>query len=144
MEQVRPRWRHFPKNAKSTQMSETTHVDIALSNGFALPKITAVIEVFQYANSLTLSRLSSPARYNVSLLPADGHDQRRPDEPPRKISLSLSGITSNAPCQSALSNSTVIRSWGRGCDVYFVQAEPHRSAIKQSACARQHTYYAKS
>ena len=54
------------------QTSETTRVDVALFNGFALPKVAAIIEIFQKANALSVSPRSGSARYDVSLLSASG------------------------------------------------------------------------
>ncbi|AXL49563.1 AraC family transcriptional regulator [Paraburkholderia caffeinilytica] len=56
----------------STQASAMTRVDIALFNGFALPKVAALIEIFHKANALAASQRSGRARYDVSLLSASG------------------------------------------------------------------------
>ncbi len=56
----------------ATQTSEMTRVDIALFNGFALPKIAALMEIFQKANALIASQRSDRAHYDVSLLSAGG------------------------------------------------------------------------
>ncbi|WP_115776463.1 GlxA family transcriptional regulator [Paraburkholderia caffeinilytica] len=60
------------QSSVATQTSEMTRVDIALFNGFALPKIAALIEIFQKANALIASQGSGRARYDVSLLSAAG------------------------------------------------------------------------
>lgn len=49
-----------------------TRVDIALFNGFALPKVAALIEIFHKANALAASQRSGRARYDISLLSAAG------------------------------------------------------------------------
>ncbi|WP_144107888.1 GlxA family transcriptional regulator [Paraburkholderia sp. BCC1886] len=49
-----------------------SRVDIALFNGFALPKIAALIEIFHKANALSASQRGGRARYDVSLLSAAG------------------------------------------------------------------------
>ncbi|EIF35650.1 transcriptional regulator containing an amidase domain and an AraC-type DNA-binding HTH domain [Burkholderia sp. Ch1-1] len=49
-----------------------TRVDIALFNGFALPTVAAIIEIFQKANSLVAAQRSGRTRYDVSLLSAAG------------------------------------------------------------------------
>jgi transcriptional regulator GlxA family with amidase domain len=64
--------RGLRQSAVRTQTGEITRVDIALFNGFALPKVAAIIEVFQKANALGISHRSSRARYDVSLLSAAG------------------------------------------------------------------------
>jgi transcriptional regulator GlxA family with amidase domain len=55
-----------------SQTNALTRVDIALFNGFALPKVAALIEIFQRANSLVAAPQSGRARYDVSLLSAAG------------------------------------------------------------------------
>jgi transcriptional regulator GlxA family with amidase domain len=60
------------QSSVATQTSETTRVDIALFNGFALPKIAALIEIFQKANALIASQQSGRAHYDVSLLSSAG------------------------------------------------------------------------
>jgi len=60
------------QSAVGSQTEEVTRVDIALFNGFALPKVAAIIEIFQKANALGVSQQSSRARYDVSLLSASG------------------------------------------------------------------------
>ncbi|MFT4068071.1 GlxA family transcriptional regulator [Paraburkholderia sp.] len=64
--------RDSQQSAVSKQADETTRVDIALFNGFALPKVAAIIEIFQKANAMGVSQQSSRARYDVSLLSAAG------------------------------------------------------------------------
>jgi len=54
------------------QTNALTRVDIALFNGFALPTVAALIEIFQRANSLVDATRSGPTRYDVSLLSAAG------------------------------------------------------------------------
>jgi hypothetical protein len=44
--------RYSRLTTEPTQVGATTRVDIELFNGFALPKVAAIIEVFQKANSL--------------------------------------------------------------------------------------------
>jgi transcriptional regulator GlxA family with amidase domain len=66
----------LPRNSRQSavpmQTSALTRVDIALFNGFALPKVAAIIEIFQKANSLAATQRSGRARYDVSLLSAAG------------------------------------------------------------------------
>ncbi|MFT4068073.1 GlxA family transcriptional regulator [Paraburkholderia sp.] len=50
----------------------TTHVDIVLFNGFALPKIAAIIEIFQRANAMAVSQTGGAPPYDVNLLSAAG------------------------------------------------------------------------
>jgi transcriptional regulator GlxA family with amidase domain len=50
----------------------TTHVDIVLFNGFALPKIAAIVEIFQRANAIAVSQNGGHPLYDVSLLSASG------------------------------------------------------------------------
>ncbi|MFM0239109.1 helix-turn-helix domain-containing protein [Paraburkholderia phytofirmans] len=59
------------QSAMRTQTRELTRVDIALFNGFALPKVAAIIEIFQKANAFGASQQLHP-RYDVSLLSAAG------------------------------------------------------------------------
>ncbi|WP_260433877.1 GlxA family transcriptional regulator [Burkholderia sp. Bp8998] len=49
-----------------------TRVDIALSNGFALHDVAAIIEIFHRASALTASRRSGESRYDVALVSAAG------------------------------------------------------------------------
>ncbi|CAB3696266.1 GlxA family transcriptional regulator [Paraburkholderia rhynchosiae] len=72
MELVQTLPRYLRHNIESTQTSEVTHVDIALFNGFALPKIAAIIEVFQKANAVTAAQRPGGIYYDVSLLSAGG------------------------------------------------------------------------
>jgi transcriptional regulator GlxA family with amidase domain len=60
------------QSSVATQTGEMTRVDIALFNGFTLPKIAALMEIFQKANALIASRRSGRAHYDVSLLSAGG------------------------------------------------------------------------
>ncbi|MDQ7982038.1 helix-turn-helix domain-containing protein [Paraburkholderia sp. SARCC-3016] len=53
-------------------VDRTTRIDIALFNGFALPGIAAIIEVFQKANALVSPRPIGRSRYDVSLWSAAG------------------------------------------------------------------------
>ncbi|PTB24413.1 AraC family transcriptional regulator [Paraburkholderia caribensis] len=47
-------------------------IDIALFNGFSLPDMAAIIEVFQKANALVQQQRATQAHYEVSLLSASG------------------------------------------------------------------------
>ncbi|RQS35520.1 helix-turn-helix domain-containing protein [Burkholderia sp. Bp8992] len=49
-----------------------TRVDIALSNGFALHDVAAIIEIFHKASVLSASRPSGEVRYDVALVSAAG------------------------------------------------------------------------
>jgi len=60
------------QSAVPMQTNAVTRVDIALFNGFALPTVAAIIEIFQKANSLIAAQRSGRARYDVSLLSAAG------------------------------------------------------------------------
>ncbi len=60
------------QSAVPMQTNALTRVDIALFNGFALPTVAAIIEIFQKANSLVASQRPGRARYDVSLLSAAG------------------------------------------------------------------------
>ncbi|ABE36965.1 helix-turn-helix domain protein [Paraburkholderia xenovorans LB400] len=66
----------LPRNSRQSavpaQTTTLTRVDIALFNGFALPSVAAIVEIFQKANSLVAARRSGHARYDVSLLSAAG------------------------------------------------------------------------
>ncbi|TGT19392.1 AraC family transcriptional regulator, partial [Mesorhizobium sp. M3A.F.Ca.ET.174.01.1.1] len=46
MELIETLPRCTPQNSESAHKTEVAHVDIALFNGFALPKVAAIIEVF--------------------------------------------------------------------------------------------------
>jgi transcriptional regulator GlxA family with amidase domain len=59
-------------SAVPMQTSALTRIDIALFNGFALPTVAALIEIFHRANSLVAAPQSGRARYDVSLLSAAG------------------------------------------------------------------------
>jgi transcriptional regulator GlxA family with amidase domain len=61
-----------PQSAVVTQANDITRVDIALFNGFALPEVAAIIEIFQQANALSAPQRSGRTRYDVSLLSASG------------------------------------------------------------------------
>ncbi|HEX7911439.1 MAG TPA: helix-turn-helix domain-containing protein [Paraburkholderia sp.] len=60
------------QSAVPIQTNVLTRVDIALFNGFALPTVAAIIEIFQKANSLVAAQRPGRARYDVSLLSAAG------------------------------------------------------------------------
>lgn len=60
------------QSAVVTQANDITRVDIALFNGFALPKVATIIEIFQKANALVGVQRSGHTRYDVSLLSAPG------------------------------------------------------------------------
>ncbi|SFU24832.1 GlxA family transcriptional regulator [Paraburkholderia aspalathi] len=60
------------QSAVATQANDITRVDIALFDGFALPKVAAIIEIFQRANALVAAQRSGRTRYDVSLLSASG------------------------------------------------------------------------
>ncbi|WP_168791598.1 helix-turn-helix domain-containing protein [Paraburkholderia aromaticivorans] len=60
------------QSAVRTPTRQMTRVDIALFNGFALPKVAAIIEIFQKANAFGASQQLRRARYDVSLLSAAG------------------------------------------------------------------------
>ena len=72
MEQVHTLPRCSRQSAVGTQANDITRVDIALFNGFALPKVAAIIEIFQKANALVAAQRSGRTRYDVSLLSASG------------------------------------------------------------------------
>ncbi|WP_025597695.1 GlxA family transcriptional regulator [Burkholderia sp. WSM2230] len=71
MELIETLPRCTPQSIDSTQKTEVAHVDIALFNGFALPKVAAIIEVFHKANALTASHRNGRV-YDISLLSASG------------------------------------------------------------------------
>ncbi|MFT4068087.1 GlxA family transcriptional regulator [Paraburkholderia sp.] len=50
----------------------TTRVDIVLFNGFELPEVAVLIEIFSKANALAVSQGSARARYDISLLSSEG------------------------------------------------------------------------
>lgn len=52
--------------------TNTKHIGIALFNGFALPDVASVIEIFQSANTQNDAGESRGTRYEVSLLSASG------------------------------------------------------------------------
>ncbi|RKF51026.1 GlxA family transcriptional regulator [Paraburkholderia fungorum] len=72
MERVLTLPRSSRQGAMPTLANAMTRVDIALFNGFALPKVAALIEIFHKANVLNASQRSGRARYDVSLLSAAG------------------------------------------------------------------------
>ncbi|PRX26050.1 transcriptional regulator GlxA family with amidase domain [Paraburkholderia sp. BL18I3N2] len=72
MELARTPPRYSRQTTAPTQVRAMTRVDIALFNGFALPEVAAVIEIFQKANSLVAAQRPGRARYDVSLLSAAG------------------------------------------------------------------------
>lgn len=55
-----------------SQASRTIRVDMALFDGFALPKVAALIEIFHKANALSVSQRSGRIRYDISLLSVAG------------------------------------------------------------------------
>jgi transcriptional regulator GlxA family with amidase domain len=59
-------------SAVPMQTTSLSRVDIALFNGFALPTVAAIVEIFQKANSLVAAHRSDRSRYDVSLLSAAG------------------------------------------------------------------------
>uniref|UniRef100_E1THP3 Transcriptional regulator, AraC family n=1 Tax=Burkholderia sp. (strain CCGE1003) TaxID=640512 RepID=E1THP3_BURSG len=72
MELIETLPRCTPQNSESAHKTEVAHVDIALFNGFALPKVAAIIEVFHKANALTASQRNGRVYYDISLLSAAG------------------------------------------------------------------------
>ncbi|RZF24852.1 helix-turn-helix domain-containing protein [Paraburkholderia sp. UYCP14C] len=52
--------------------SAITAVEIVLFDGFSLPKVAAIVEIFQSANELTGTRANGELRYAVSLLSSSG------------------------------------------------------------------------
>ncbi len=60
------------QSAGVTQANDITRVDIALFDGFALPKVAAIVEIFQKTNALVAAQRSGRTRYDVSLLSASG------------------------------------------------------------------------
>ena len=56
----------------SSQQGNTKHIGVALFNGFALPDVASLIEVFQSANALSDPDQSGRPHYEVSLLSASG------------------------------------------------------------------------
>ncbi|TFE36394.1 helix-turn-helix domain-containing protein [Paraburkholderia dipogonis] len=72
MESVHTLSRCSRQSTVMTQVNDITSVEIALFNGFALPKVAAIIEIFQKANALVAAQRSARTRYDVSLLSASG------------------------------------------------------------------------
>lgn len=72
MERVHALPRSARQGAMPTLANAMTRVDIALCNGFALPKVAALIEIFHKANVLNAAQRSGRARYDVSLLSVAG------------------------------------------------------------------------
>jgi len=60
------------QSAAQTQKNTISRVDIVLFNGFALPNVAALIEIFHKANALAASQRSGRARYDVALLSTTG------------------------------------------------------------------------
>ncbi|WP_025597697.1 GlxA family transcriptional regulator [Burkholderia sp. WSM2230] len=56
----------------STHEGSARHIGVALFNGFALPDVASIIEVFQSANALGDPEQSGRPHYEVSLLSASG------------------------------------------------------------------------
>ncbi|MFM0669326.1 GlxA family transcriptional regulator [Paraburkholderia sediminicola] len=54
------------------QIAGVNHIGIALFNGFALPDVASIIEIFQSANALNDAGEPRRTRYEVSLLSASG------------------------------------------------------------------------
>ncbi len=54
------------------QISTVKHIGVALFNGFELPEMASIMEVFDSANMLTESVTFAGTRYNVHLLSASG------------------------------------------------------------------------
>ncbi|MFM0055426.1 GlxA family transcriptional regulator [Paraburkholderia phytofirmans] len=54
------------------QTASVNHIGIALFNGFALPDVASIIEIFQSANALSDTGEPRRTRYEVSLLSASG------------------------------------------------------------------------
>jgi len=71
-----PRSGEAHENALDTQSSthegSAKHIGVALFNGFALPDVASIIEVFQSANALGDPDQSGRVHYEVSLLSASG------------------------------------------------------------------------
>ena len=54
------------------KISTVRHIGVALFNGFALPEMASIIEVFESANTLAETDLLVSTRYDVHLLSASG------------------------------------------------------------------------
>ncbi|BCZ85630.1 AraC family transcriptional regulator (plasmid) [Paraburkholderia terrae] len=62
---------HARQTVVLQQVSKIKYIDIVLFNGFALPKVAALVEIFQKANALSAPERDL-TRYEVSLLSASG------------------------------------------------------------------------
>jgi transcriptional regulator GlxA family with amidase domain len=60
------------QTAALPQITNIKHIGIALFNGFALPDVASVIEIFQSANAMNDTGEPRRTRYEVSLLSASG------------------------------------------------------------------------
>jgi transcriptional regulator GlxA family with amidase domain len=56
----------------SPQISTIKHIGVALFNGFELPEMASILEVFESANTLAETRSLGSTRYHVHLLSAAG------------------------------------------------------------------------
>ena len=72
MERVSSVLQALQQSVAPRQTKKVKRVYIALFNGFALPKVADIIEVFQKANSLDGSVCGEFTRYDVSLMSAAG------------------------------------------------------------------------
>lgn len=54
------------------QVSTIKHIGVALFNGFSLPEIASIVDVFESANTLALTGTLASSRYSVRLLSATG------------------------------------------------------------------------
>lgn len=68
---------HSALDQQSTDDAELTRpniadVEIVLFDGFSLPRVAAIIEIFQRANAVTGAQSSEDPHYNVSLLSSSG------------------------------------------------------------------------
>jgi transcriptional regulator GlxA family with amidase domain len=61
--------RHYVSRPDSYQV---THIDVVLFEGFALPGVATIIEIFQKANALVAPQLPGRTRYDISLLSTTG------------------------------------------------------------------------
>jgi len=64
--------KNVPQASALPETPSIKHIAIALFNGFALPDVASVIEIFQSANALNDADASRRTRYEVSLLSASG------------------------------------------------------------------------
>lgn len=62
----------MPQCSRKHVVQAPTRVDIAVFNGFALPEVAALVEIFQKANALAAARTPHQPCYTVSLLSAPG------------------------------------------------------------------------